>query len=1604
MSVFASDSDQTRWNATGSGDSSQLIAARWNAFLAGLAPVSALGSGSTAASSGVSSPTSATTPTDQAIPSAPSTGGLDQFWSLFATDFWQNNTQGGATQGGGGGSSTPLAPSDSTASGSGGASTSPSGAGTNSFVPPPSSGANGSTGSGSQSGGQGSPGSSGLTFHGNSFSAVEAGLANANPVSNLQAVGTTVHALEGSAIANASVATFTDADPGAVAGDFSAMVNWGDGTPATPGVVTGSGGNWTVSAGHTFATAGTYSVTTTIADMGGATTVGITTAVVDDAPLTANGTNFNATQGTPLANVSVATFTDAVSNTSPGNYSASIDWGDGSTQSAGVVSGANGAFSVSGGHTYAQDGAFPVTVSIADSGGASATAKSMATVANTSLTAGSVTFTPAVEGSDSTLVATFTDAHPSGAPGDYTATIDWGDGDSTGSTVTGSGANLTTTNPHTYSVGGSYAATVTFADPAGASLTETGTVIVPNAVLAVSGATAYAASGVSASNLTVATFTDPNVNASPDDFSATINWGDGTAPSVGTVTETVGTFAVSGGHSYVQTGVFTPTVSILEGGNTTTVTGTVAVTTISATANTLNVAEGSVVNATVATFSDSQSGNYTATIDWGDGSSPTAGTITANSGYSVSGTHTFGQGGVYPITVTIVRSDGAQSVVVGSATVSDTPLTATGNTFTLTQGSSTQAVVIATFTDPGPAVPASSYLATVSWGDGTDTETLIGIAAAGPNSTFTLTDSHPYFSNGSFPVAVTISSPGGSTVVANSTATVVPGPLSLEPTTISATEGVAANNVTVATLSGPGSSSTATIDWGDGSPATAGTITASGGLYTVTGSHTYASVGNYTVTVSAVDSAGDTDMVQSPATVADAALSVIPTTVTATQGQFFTGTVATFTDGNPSKSPSDYSATINWGDGAVTAGTITDSSGNFTISGSNTYLAPGSAQIQVTISDTADGTSASAAGTATISGATLSGTGANLNATQGVAMNMVTVATFTDAYPDGLPTNYTAVINWGDGSAPTTGTVMGDNGTFSVSGNHTYATPGVYPTTVAVGDWGGVAVITGTAVVSPTPVYTVATFTDANLGDTASQFSATIVWGDGSQPTAGTVTGANGNFVVLGSHAYPEEGNYPVNVNIVEQGVGLVGAVASNAAVGDAPVRANAPPAAAPAAPTASVQEVDFRNIDGRSVTSDDGRTTYDTPKWTATQSDPLVVVRNSNELALNSLTFTVSDPERFAGDLTITGDVSGLGIPKGMTFQIPVAVTGTSEKIDLSGEALLANEAFDHVTNTVLTINWKITLADGAQVNAGTTKNQLYVLYAAPVNTRPLYATVLQTGCVYNGGAADTDQTVLANTWKKFESLKVLRAGYGPTDKNAYLTYYGTWSSTFPTTSLFLSSGDGNCTAWSKFFIDVLEAQGQHQNNWLWTVNPDAGAGLLAGVPGTPIHWQLMVKQWKTTDTTSAIPIVGLAGNYYINQMPVPEPTNPQPYIDANHYNWVFSQFDQDTTSKTNIPGQGNTAPLASFKGHNLVAIGNALYDPSYGQIYSKATTDASLKEFAKQAVQGYMLMHVALKLGADKHFLATGTLAENLVIYRDPAEAIQPTMKRNANGDDNY
>jgi hypothetical protein len=179
----------------------------------------------------------------------------------------------------------------------------------------------------------------------------------------------------------------------------------------------------------------------------------------------------------------------------------------------------------------------------------------------------------------------------------------------------------------------------------------------------------------------------------------------------------------------------------------------------------------------------------------------------------------------------------------------------------------------------------------------------------------------------------------------------------------SSTEGSFFNGVlgtfTDSNTSDPASTFTGTINWGDGSTSTP-TITGGLGTFSLSGVHTYAEEGSYTVTLNVGDGvAGDSATGIGTATLADAALSVLsfPSSIGFTPGvQLSNLLLLSFGDGNTSSVASDFIATVAWGDGSTSTGIISGNSSGYNVTDSHTYIGSGVFQVGVTVQD--DGGSA----------------------------------------------------------------------------------------------------------------------------------------------------------------------------------------------------------------------------------------------------------------------------------------------------------------------------------------------------------------------------------------------------------------------------------------------------------------------------------------------------------------------------------------------------------------------------------------------------------------------------------------------------------------------
>jgi len=215
-------------------------------------------------------------------------------------------------------------------------------------------------------------------------------------------------------IAGTLLGSFIDANPIATTADFlplpggnggSIVINWGGaGTGSTTGTIAQPGGVGTpflVYGSFTYNEPGTYAVTVTVTDDGGQTATISDSAIITDAPLTTTAITQPAVNtveasvfpipefGKQLFTGYVATFNDTNPVGTVSDFKATIDWGDGTPRSTGLISqpGVAGTpFDVTGSHTYADAGVnggvghYPITVYVTDEEGSTLTVFNTANV------------------------------------------------------------------------------------------------------------------------------------------------------------------------------------------------------------------------------------------------------------------------------------------------------------------------------------------------------------------------------------------------------------------------------------------------------------------------------------------------------------------------------------------------------------------------------------------------------------------------------------------------------------------------------------------------------------------------------------------------------------------------------------------------------------------------------------------------------------------------------------------------------------------------------------------------------------------------------------------------------------------------------------------------------------------------------------------------------------------------------------------------------------------------------------------------------------------------------------------------------------------------
>jgi len=363
----------------------------------------------------------------------------------------------------------------------------------------------------------------------------------------------------------------------------------------------------------------------------------------------------HAVEGTSFTGV-VASFTDTDGDP-VGSYTATIDWNDGSTSQGTITANADGSFNVTGTHTFAEAGFYPIGITVSDSDGSTASASATVVETNPS---GDITYpievdTSALKGTTGALALQF---NPGATPNAQAAGVRV-------SNLIVAGGSLTSALTSQGGASGSLAGTAQLTNSAVLNEIEQGITFGSSVRFDIT--------------IAGAAVEQPGNGDFGSTFAVQFLGADGVTPqSTIDPSGAVNTVDVNPDGSTRVTNF----ASSAQGGVPVAGTANVADAPLLATGTTLQASAGTPFPAVIATFTDAnpqaQLADYTATITWGNGQT-FAGTITPeqivqnyqliDSGtFDVTGTHTYARGGTFLASVTV--DDIGGSVATAATTIS----------------------------------------------------------------------------------------------------------------------------------------------------------------------------------------------------------------------------------------------------------------------------------------------------------------------------------------------------------------------------------------------------------------------------------------------------------------------------------------------------------------------------------------------------------------------------------------------------------------------------------------------------------------------------------------------------------------------------------------------------------------------------------------------------------------------------------------------------------------------------------------------------------------------------------------------------------------------
>ncbi len=294
------------------------------------------------------------------------------------------------------------------------------------------------------------------------------------------------------------------------------------------------------------------------------------------------------------------------------------------------------------------------------------------------------------------------------------------------------------------------------------------------------------------------------------------------------------------------------------------------------------------------------------------------------------------------------------------------------------------------------------------------------------------------------------------------------------------------------------------------------------------------------------------------------------------------------------------------------------------------------------------------------------------------------------------------------------------------------------------------------------------------------------------------------------------------------------------------------------------------------------------------------------------------------------------------------------------------------------LKINWEIwdnTGVTWTNATANTpTLHQVYVTLgepAMPFTEQHLFRTTLDISCRQAKGITDA-ALVPDAIYLAFATRNMHR--YQEVSPATTLKYWKSVILNSHTTKELLFNRDGKCGAWTRFFADMLYAQGISTTEFL-SVTRTTGSVLPSGTDAlitTAVTNFNALPDAPVANFNASVNIINIPADYVPQNVAVFMVKNWT--VEANQFYKFVSETPEDYQSllspatppngigvngalPTGVAAQGNEDPYSRFSDHSLVRINNKIYDPSYGTGPFNAFADwevASIQSFGAMISYG--------------------------------------------------